>query len=109
MKTKIAISIESIPSVSDALSDSAITNIIKAVTREQGADLTPDDIIGYLNVSRAIYYPSINKFCSRSNGHFLAISTDDGETYPLTLEWQEVHELAQTESEANLELQEHLS
>lgn len=99
MKTKISINLETIPSLGDLLSDSSIANIIKAVTRDEGERLTPDDIIGFLNVNRAIYYPSINKYCSRSNGHFLSISADDGITYPLTLEWREVHELNETEAD----------
>ncbi len=94
MKTKIKINLETMPEIGQIVSDSTLQGLLKAITREQGESLTAGDVIGFLTVNKAIYYPSINKYAMRYEEPTLHISADDGKTFPLSLTWSEIFELA---------------
>ena len=62
--------------------------------------LIVDHIAATINKELCMLPTGINEYST---------SEDNGKTFTLTLTWKEIHELADTEEQANVQLQKHLS
>ena len=104
MKTKISVEIHKSGENNHLIVDHIAAN------NEGQVNVNYEYLLTALAMQR-VKYSTINKeLCMLPTGiNEYSISEDNGKTFTLTLTWKEIHELAETEEQANVQLQKHLS